>query len=308
MTSISLVIPVFNSEATINELCEQLLMELPKITDVYEIILVNDGSSDNSWEYIKRLPEKYSNIVGIDLIRNFGQHNALLVGIRQAKYEYIVTMDDDLQHPPSEIRKLTQVLDNGFDVVYGTNKNLQHGFFRNFSSKLIKNVLRRISENSVPENISAFRAFRADLRKSFEHYSGTVVSIEVLLTWGTSNFGFVEVDFEKRKYGKSNYTLIKLIGHALNLLTGYSTYPLRLVSFVGFLFTFLGIGILFFVVSNYIIRGGSVPGFSFLASITTIFSGIILFALGVFGEYLAHIFLNTTQRPQSIVREYVKSE
>ena len=308
MTSISLIIPVYNSEETLHHLCEQLYEELPKITGDYEIILVNDGSSDKSWNYIKILQEKYSNIVGIDLIRNYGQHNALLVGIRQAKYEFIVTMDDDLQHPPSEIRKLTRALEDGFDVVYGTNKVLQHGFFRNYSSKLIKNILRKISDNSVPENISAFRAFRVDLRKSFEHYSGTVVSIEVLLTWGTSNFGFVEVDFEKRKYGKSNYTLIKLISHALNLLTGFSTYPLRIVSFVGFLFTFLGMGILFFVVSNYIIRGGGVPGFSFLASIITMFSGIILFALGVFGEYLAHIFLNTTQRPQSIVRETLKSE
>lgn len=308
MASISLVIPVYNSEESIQHLCEQLYTELPKITDDFEIIFVNDGSTDKSWECIKKLLDKYSNIVGIDLIRNFGQHNALLVGIRQAKHEVIVTMDDDLQHPPSEIWKLTQALDHGYDVIYGTNKKLPHGFFRNFSSILIKKVLRRISNNTVPEHISAFRAFKADLKKSFEHYSGTVVSIEVLLTWGTSHFGFVEVEYQKRKYGKSNYNLIKLIGHTLNLLTGFSTYPLRLVSFAGFSFTFLGIGILIYVIGNYIIRGGSVPGFSFLASIVTIFSGIILFSLGVFGEYLAHIFLNTTQRPQSIIRKLVKPE
>jgi len=238
-------------------------------------------------------------------MRNSGQHNALLAGIRAARHELIVTVDDDLQHPPFEIAKVVHKLAEGYDVVYGVPAAEQHGFFRDLASVATKMVLQHAMGADIARRISAFRAFRTQLRDAFTAYAGSFVSIDVLLTWATTRFSAVTVEHHPRTIGQSAYTLRKLITHALNMMTGFSTLPLQLASWIGFSFTLFGLVVLAYVIGRFALNGGSVPGFPFLASIIAIFSGAQLFALGIIGEYLARAHFRLMDKPAYTIRRTV---
>lgn len=302
-TSISVVVPVFNSQETLVRLVDELRSALTGRN--FELILVNDGSQDGSWKVIKQLSSEHRWIRGIDLMRNYGQHNAVLCGIRAAREEVIATIDDDLQNPPAEILKLLRKLEEGADVVYGTPKRQTHGFLRDFASRVTKLTLQGAMGAETARKISAFRVFRTNLRDAFENYSSPFVSIDVLLTWSTQRFTSVTVENRPRTVGVSNYTIRKLLVHALNMATGFSVLPLQIASWLGFGFTIFGFGVLAYVLGRYLIEGGSVPGFAFLASIIAIFSGAQLFALGIIGEYIARMHLRSMNRPAYAVRTVV---
>jgi len=301
-SSISIVVPVYNSEDILPQLIARLHNVLCENFYNFEVVLVDDGSRDQSWDVICALAAQYDWIHGISLMRNYGQHNALLCGIRAAKYEVIVTMDDDLQHPPEEILKLLGYLAQGYDVVYGTPEREQHGFWRNIASQITKLVLQSIMGVETARKVSAFRVFRANIRDAFARYQGPFVSIDVLLSWGTTRFAAVPIRHDPRWMGTSNYTFLKLVTHAFNMLTGFSVLPLQLASVVGFAFTLFGLLVLVYVVGRYLIQGGSVPGFPFLASIIAIFSGAQLLSLGIIGEYLARMHFRIMERPPYVVR------
>ena len=222
------------------KLYQRLTDTISLLTNHYELIFINDASQDNSSNAIHSIAENDSNIICIDLTKNYGQHNALLCGIRQAKYEFIVTLDDDLQNPPEEIPILLEKLDQGYDVVYGYPKNEQHGLFRNIASMFTKMALKTTMGVSIARHVSAFRVFRTELRDSFSDYKGSFISIDVLLSWGTNSFSAIPVNHEKRVKGKSNYTFRKLVRHAVNMVTGFSVLPLQIASMIGFLLSFFG--------------------------------------------------------------------
>jgi len=305
MPRASVVVPVYNSEGTLRELVQRLGRVLPSVAGQYELILVNDGSSDASWRVVEELIAAHSWVRGINLMRNYGQHNALLCGIRAAAFEILITLDDDLQHPPEEIPKLVAKLNEGFDVVYGKPIKDEHDFWRWVASRVTKVALQSVMGDQVADNVSAFRVFRTAVRDGFERYYGPFVSVDVLLTWGTSRFSAVQVEHKPRLIGESNYTVRKLIRHALNMATGFSVVPLQLASMTGFTFTLLGLVLFAYVIGRYLISGGSVPGFPFLASVIVIFSGAQLFALGIIGEYLARIHFRVMDRPAYVVRDQV---
>jgi undecaprenyl-phosphate 4-deoxy-4-formamido-L-arabinose transferase len=309
---ISVVVPVYNSEATLQTLVERLEPVLARAAGegMFDVILVNDASRDRSWEIVEQLRGRFPWVRGIDLMRNYGQHNALLCGIRAARFDKVVTLDDDLQNPPEEIPTLLAKLDEGFDVVYGKPEKMRHGLWRNLASRITKAVLRSTMGAETAGSISAFRTFRTVLRDAFETYRSPFVSIDVLLTWGTTRFAAVPVRHESRAAGASNYTLRKLMVHALNMVTGFSTWPLQVASFIGFAFTVVGIVVLLFVVGRYLIdpSARSVQGFPFLASIIAIFAGAQLFALGVIGEYLARLHFRSMDRPTYAVRRQTPEE
>jgi undecaprenyl-phosphate 4-deoxy-4-formamido-L-arabinose transferase len=236
-------------------------------------------------------------------MRNFGQHNALLCGIRAARFDVIVTLDADLQHPPEEIPKLLARLAEGFDVVYGVPGEVRHSVFRRLASRLMRVVAHYALGIANASQISALRAFRTQLRDAFAEFQGPFASIDVLLTWGTMRFTSVSVRHDARAHGRSSYSLPKLLAHCFDVITGFSTLPLRLASWIGFFFTLFGIGVLIFVVGRYLILGYSVPGFPFLASIIAIFSGAQLFALGIIGEYIARMHFRLMDRPTYVVRQ-----
>jgi glycosyltransferase involved in cell wall biosynthesis len=304
---VSVVVPVYNSEATLPELAAAVDRALLPCCRQFELVLVNDGSSDRSWEVIGKLTESHSWIRGIDLMRNYGQHNALLCGIRAARSNIIVTMDDDLQNPPEEIPKLLARLEEGYDVVYGVPRHERHGMVRDLASMVTKLVLSSAMGVEIARDVSPFRAFRTAMRQAFVNFDGPYVSIDVLLTWGTRRFGKVEVEHHARKAGSSGYTFGKLARQAMNMMTGFSTMPLRLASIVGLTFTVLGMGLLAYVVGRYLMYGSDVKGFSFLASQISIFSGAQLFALGIIGEYVARVHTRTLGRPAALVREVTQA-
>ncbi len=304
--TITAVIPVYNSEENLELLLARLSRVLEEHSEAYEIIFVNDSSQDASWQVICDLTNKNHSAKGVNLMRNYGQHNALLAGIRMAQYELIVTIDDDLQHPPEEIPKMLKKLDEGHDVVYGSAEEKKHGFLRNFSSQITKLAFQSIMKVQVARKISAFRVFRTSLRNAFENYNAPHPSIDVLLSWATVRFSFVDVRHEEREIGKSNYTFRKLLGHAINMMTGFSTMPLRIASLLGFFFTLFGIAVFLFVFLRYMLYGAPVQGFTFLASTIAIFSGVQLFVFGIFGEYLARMYSRIMDRPTYIVQEIKK--
>jgi glycosyltransferase involved in cell wall biosynthesis len=300
--SLSVVVPVYNSEGSLPILLQRLSTLLPAVARQFEVILVNDASSDGSSAVVDQASREHGWVVGIHLMRNFGQHNALLSGIRDAQFETIVTMDDDLQNPPEEIPRLLAKLAEGFDVVYGFPERESHGFFRNLASRITKLTLQTAMGVDVASRVSSFRAFRSQVRAAFAGYSGAFVSIDVLLSWGTSRFAAIPVQNPPRTIGTSNYTVRKLIRHAVNMVTGFSVVPLQFASLLGFFFAFFGFCLLLYVLARYLIDGDPVVGFPFLASALSIFSGVQLFSLGIIGEYLARMHFRLLDRPSYTVR------
>jgi undecaprenyl-phosphate 4-deoxy-4-formamido-L-arabinose transferase len=300
--ALSAVIPVFNSEGSLPELIGRLEPVLRAAADEFEIVLVNDASRDDSWSVLSTLARTRPWIRTIDLMRNVGQHNALLCGIRAARYELIVTLDDDLQNPPEELPKLLAVLAPDVDVVYGAPEREVHGRWRDLASRVTKIALQHAVGAATARMVGPFRLIRTDLRRAFADYAATYVNIDVLLTWGTTRFRAVRIRHDERRIGQSNYTFRQLLTHALNMMTGFSTAPLQWASLIGLSVTVLGALLLMDVLARRWIYGTSVPGFSFLASIIIIFSGAELITVGIIGEYLARIHVRLMQRPPYTVK------
>ena len=301
--AVSVVVPVYNSAATLRELVSRLTTVLGSTTAVYEIILVDDGSHDDSAAIARLIQEEHRSLRLLRLLRNYGQHNAILCGINQARHELVVTLDDDLQHPPEEIPRLLERLALGNDVVYGTAREEQHGFFRGVASRLTKLIMQQVLGVESARKVSGFRAFRLVLRPAFQDFHGPFVNIDVMLTWATTRIDAIPVRHEPRRSGRSQYTFRWLLVHALNMLTGFSVLPLRVSTLLGFLLTLFGAVALAFVIGRNLIYGAVVPGFSFLASIIIIFSGTQLFALGIIGEYLARMHFRLLGRPAYTIRD-----
>jgi len=301
--SLSVVVPVYNSAGTLEPLRTRVASALAGRD--YELVLVNDGSADGSWQAIVAAAAADPRVRGVDLARNYGQHNALLAGIRAARGGTIVTIDDDLQNPPEEIPKLLAKLDEGYDVVYGAAVERQHGLARALGTRLTKRALKAAIGSDAAADASAFRAFRTQLRDAFADFHAPYVSIDALLGWGTSRFASVPVRHDARATGDSGYGFVRLATHAFNVLTGFTTRPLRLATLVGIAFTFLGLAVLVYVLARYFAEGNPVPGFPFLASMIAIFSGAQLLTLGIIGEYLARMYMRVMDRPPYAVSEEV---
>jgi undecaprenyl-phosphate 4-deoxy-4-formamido-L-arabinose transferase len=300
---ISVVIPVYRSAESLPELHRRLATVFDAREQEVEILFVEDCGGDDSWDVIKRLSQADRRVRGMRMSRNYGQHNALLCGIRAARGDVVVTIDDDLQHPPEELPKLLSKLDEGFDVVYGPPQQEQHGLLRDLASNITKLALEEAMGAANARQVSALRVFRTQLREAFAGYRSPTVNIDVLLTWGSTRFAAVPVRHEPRKFGESGYTTGKLVRHALNMMTGFSTRPLQMASLLGFGFALLGFALLAYVLIRWLQLGSTVPGFAFLASMVAIFSGVQLLAIGIIGEYLARIHFRTMDRPPYAVRD-----
>ncbi len=304
LREVSVVVPVFRAAGTLAPLCVRLAAALrPLVGERYEIILVEDGGGDGSWAEIEHLARSHAEVRGFRLSRNYGQHNALLCGIRAARGDVIVTIDDDLQNPPEEIGRLLAELERGHDVVYGYAAEQAHGLWRGLASRVTKRVLQRAMGVASASKVSAFRVFRSDLRLAFADYRSPAVNVDVLLTWATTRFGAVEVRHDQRTAGVSGYGPGKLVAHAINMVTGFSTLPLQVASLLGLIASLFGFAVFAFVLVSYFWSGIPVPGFAFLASIIAIFSGVQLFTLGVFGEYLARMHFRIMDRPAYVLAE-----
>jgi undecaprenyl-phosphate 4-deoxy-4-formamido-L-arabinose transferase len=299
---VSVVVPVFGDGGDLRELADRVARVLNPASPSWELIFVNDGSPlGSAWETVEDLCRRHANVRGIDLQRNFGQHNALLAGIRAARGDVIVTLDDDLQHPIDDLPRLLAALD-GADVVYGRPTNRVSGLSRSIAGTLSRAALASVLGAGHARDIAPFRAFRGSLRDVFANYEGPNVSIDVLLGWVTARIAAVDVVYQPRRHGRSGYGFWRLLGVAVTMVTGFSVWPLRVASIVGLTFALFGGVVLAFVLARYLTFGSPVPGFPFLASIVAIFSGAQLFSLGVIGEYLARMYFRTMNRPPYVVR------
>jgi glycosyltransferase involved in cell wall biosynthesis len=301
--SVSVVVPVFGTGEDLAELAARLAAVMDGQRP-WELILVNDGSGPTAWQRILTLAALGSSVRGINLRRNFGQQNALLAGIRASTGDLVVTMDDDLQHPPEEIPRLLESL-SGAELVYGTPARRVRGWTRDAVAALTKAALRTVLGAAQARHIGAFRAFDGALRPVFESYRNPYVSIDVLLSWVTSRIAAVPVRYERRRRGTSGYRLWPLIRLTVNMVTGFSVWPLRLASVIGLGVAAFGALILAFVLWRYLTADATVPGFAFLASLTAIFAGAQLLVIGIIGEYLARVHFRTMDRPPFVVESTI---
>jgi undecaprenyl-phosphate 4-deoxy-4-formamido-L-arabinose transferase len=300
MLGYSVVIPVYNSEATLLELYNRIQSVFKNITSSFEIIFVDDGSRDKSWQTLKELRIKDKRVKIIQLMRNFGQHNAIMCAFHFVHGEYIITMDDDLQNPPEEIPKLINKIKEGYDLVYGEYIYKKHNLLRNIGSSVIQLVYKRVF--NVCNNLTSFRIIKKELVQSILNFDKNYVFIDGLLAWNTKNIGFIPVLHYERKYGKSGYRLKKLLTLSLNMITNFSIVPLQIASLLGLLFAFAGFFMAMFFFVKKIIFDIPVSGYTSLIIAITIFSGVQLLTLGLIGEYIGRIHININKKPQYEIR------
>ncbi|MBF0328702.1 MAG: glycosyltransferase family 2 protein [Nitrospirae bacterium] len=298
---ISIVVPVYNSEIILPELLAQISNALSG--QLYEVILVNDGSADNSWDVIISLSKKYDKVIGICLARNFGQDNAIMAGLNNTRGEYIVIMDDDLQHSPYDISKLVAKCESGYDVCYAKYYGKkQQAWWKNVGSYINAKQAEFLIGKPSEIYLSPFKVIRRVIINSIINYQGSYPYVDGLIFSATRSIAQVEVEHNKRFASKSNYTLKKSISVFLRHTTGFSIVPLRIASLFGILVAFIGLILSLYYAAMYF-RGNIVEGWTTLVLLQLIMGGAILMALGIIGEYIGRIYLVANKRPQFVVRK-----
>ena len=305
---LSVVIPVYRSKQTIGLLLNRLLGVLECWGRPHEIILVDDGSPDDTWEALAAAHRTYPDrVIAVQLMRNFGQHNALMCGLRLARGRYVVTMDDDLQHPPEEVPELVHVIETRGDaLVYGVPRCKQHSVFRNITSALCTAFFRLVFHTRA--QISAFRAIRRELVQTVVGYPLNYTFLDGLLAWNTQRIGQVSVEHHKRRTGRSGYSLGRLLVLAVNLFTNFSLLPLHLVSLIGMVAAMGGFALGTYYLVRYLLASITVPGYASTIIAILVLGGAQLLSIGTLGQYLGRMHLNINRKPQYSIRRVACSE
>lgn len=300
----SIVVPVYNSEGSLSVLYERLEVVFQQLGKSWQLILVDDASRDGSWKVMRTLAEKDPRVTAINLSNNFGQHNALMCGFSYASGTYVITMDDDLQHPPEEIPKLVRAItEKDASVIYGQYATKKHGKFRDICSGLVNAILSKITGSGY--KVTSFRIMKHEVAKKLTGFTQYNVMIDVLIKdiVHQTDVGHVVVEHQARTIGKSNYSYGKLFAYALNMIFNYTLWPLRLGTILGFVLAVLSIFLGLYFLIDYFIHQVPVAGFTSLMVVTTFLCGTILFVLGIMGEYMGRMFLNINHKPQYSVKE-----
>ena len=304
---LSVVIPVYGSESSLSVLADRLVSTLERIGRPYEIIFVEDASPDGSWNVLVDLQAKYpSSITVIQLMRNFGQHNAIMCGLRRARGRLIVTMDDDLQNPPEEIPRLIDAIEaQQLDVVYGQYEGKQHHAWRNLGS-LVVNIFYRVVFRSS-HTVTSFRIMPRKVVESILDYQLNFTFLDGLLAWNTTRIGTTPVRHEPRREGRSGYSIAKLLTLSFNLFTNFSLLPLQLVSLFGLSVAFIGFCVGGYYLVQRLLGQIAVPGYASIIIAVLILGGVQLMSLGIIGEYLGRLHLNVNRKPQYRERQVLGS-
>jgi len=304
---ITIIIPVYNSEDIVFETIAQTLHEVAKNNLNIELILINDGSKDDSWSVIKKLAKDYKEVKSINLIKNYGQHTAVLCGFENAKGDYIITMDDDLQNPPSEIIHLVNkiTVDAECDLVFGKFREKKHARYRKFGSMFVGYLNEKIFNKPKDITLTNFRIIkRSVIDRVLEHKTAYPYIPGLLLMYST-NIANVMVEHHNRLDGRSNYTFKKIFSLMSNLLINYSSYPLKILSFIGIIASGLSFFIgLFFLISEFI-SGTKVEGWTTIIVLVSFLGGFIIILLGVIGEYLSRILDQMSSNKSYYTKEIV---
>lgn len=302
----SVVIPVFNSEKTIKEVIQRTIQFFESKELRYEIIAVNDGSEDNSWDTISRLCDENSNLICINLARNFGQHNANLCGFQRASGDYVITMDDDLQNPPEEIEKLISKSREGHDLVIGKFMQKKHSLNRRIGSKIVGKLNAIVFLKPKHLTMTNFRLIRRDIISRICEYKGADPYIPGLVVLYASNPANIEVQHLERAFGKSNYGIRKISKLVFSILFNYSVIPLRLAIIMGLVISILGVSYGSFVVINSYFSDTSVPGWASIVTLMSFSSAFTLLLLGALGEYLIYLIKSINTPSNFLIMEEKK--
>ncbi|MBP8033108.1 MAG: glycosyltransferase family 2 protein [Bacteroidia bacterium] len=303
---ISIVVPVYNSFRTLHELFNRIDIVFKDLNKTYQLILIDDGSSDNSWSIIEQIKKSNSDkVLAVKFGKNYGQHNAILCGFNYCLGDFIITMDDDLQHPPEEIKKLiSKCEETRADVIYGMPINKQHSMIRNIGSGFVKKTSEFTSEKNVGG--SSFRFLKKELVNEIRtNHNHNFLYLDATINTLTFNIEHVNVDHHSRKSGISGYTLFKLISLYFNVLVNYSATPLKLMTYGGLFFALLSF--LFGLKFIYKKLMHDVPlGYTSLIVSILFSTGLILFCLGIIGQYLYKLYQLQNQKPSFFIKQILK--
>lgn len=306
--SISVIIPVYNSEETIQPLVELLIHDLHSYNT--EIVLINDGSVDNSEKICSELSIKFpENVVFCSLAKNVGEHNAVMAGLNECSGDFAIIMDDDFQNPISEVHKLIQEISSkDIDVLYTYYEKKQHSFFRNIGSKFNDVIANKMLNKPKDLYLSSFKALNRFLIDEIIKYKQPFPYIDGLILRTTSRIGKIEVDHHRRNTGKSGYTFSKLVSLWSNMFINFTILPLRISIVLGIISAFLGFVFAIISVIEKINNPNIPVGYSATIIAITFFCGIILLSIGVMGEYLGRLFISQTNKPQYVIRKKINKK
>lgn len=302
---ISIIIPVYNSETSLPLLIERINKIFVLLDYDYEVICINDNSKDNSWSVLKHLAKKNIKIKPINLLKNYGQHNAVLCGFRYMKGDFAVTIDDDLQNPPEEIPKLIEKINEGYDCVFGKFREKKHSFFRKVGTKIIGYLNYKIFDKPQNITLSNVRIIKKEVIERVLSYKTPKPYIPGLVLMFSDKIGNVLIEHNEREIGKSNYNIMTILKLVSTILFIYSSFPIRLVSAFGFGISFFSFVLgLFYIIKNITV-GVTVPGWTTVAVLSSFLGGYIILMLGMIGEYLARIIRQANFNKSYIVKEKI---
>ena len=301
----SVVIPVYNSETIIGETIDETTNFFAQNNLRYELILVNDGSRDASWTIISKKARELPHVTAINLLKNYGQHNANMCGFKHANGDFVITMDDDLQNPPEEIDKLIRKINEGYDLVIGQFNQKQHRGYRKIGSKLIGLVNRKIFQTPKDIVLTNFRILRRPVVDKVCDYKTSYPYIPGLVIWFSQDIANTLVDHHPRRAGKSNYSLLTILRLVSTILFNYSSYPLRIVAFSGMVLSFfsmlLGVG---YIINN-LIAGTNVQGWTTIVVLLSFFNGMTLLVISMIGEYIVRLLNQSSSSESFHIKEMV---
>ena len=304
---VSFIIPCYNSEKTLLSVVDEISNTMRGKNDNYEIILINDSSPDHTFDVIRSICEKYENITGIDMAKNFGQHSALMAGFNFAQGDVIVCLDDDGQTPANEVYKLLDKINEGYDLVYAKYNEKKHSGFRNFGSRINKIMMECMLGKPKELFISSYFAakkFVIDEMKKYQNAYPYVMGLAIRTTNKVCN---VDVNHRERKIGQSGYSLGKLWNLWINGFTSFSVKPLRIATYGGLFAAILGFAYIIYVVINKFTNPLAPLGWSSTIAVNLLLGGMILLVLGMIGEYIGRIYICLNSSPQYVIRSIVKS-
>lgn len=302
MPTVSVVVPVYRSPKTLLELHRRLVDALSGCTEDFEIILVEDCGGDDSWSVIQQLAQRDPRVRGIKLSRNFGQQAATICGVSKARGQWIITLDDDLEHQPEFIPALLRKAEEGYALVYGVFPQRSHKFWRNATSEIARKLFN-LAIPSLNYEYTSFRVIQDTIAKKLADFDSPFPFVDGYLCWLTNSYAAVSVSHAPRAYGTSHYTVRKLLTHTINVFVTFSDLPLRLASWIGFVAFLLGFGWLAVIVINRLVGGITVSGFASVMAGIILFGGLQLLVLGVFGEYLGRVNFKSSRMPLFLVAE-----
>jgi polyisoprenyl-phosphate glycosyltransferase len=301
--TLSIVIPVYRSAPILPKLVETIATEMKAegLSDRFELIMVNDCSPDNSWHVIRTLAETHSFIKGVTLRRNVGQHNAIMAGLHQVSGEFVVLMDDDLQHPPSAIADILKALTEGYDVCYTNYLNRQHASWKKLGSWFNDRVATLLLGKPKGLYLSSFKGIRREIADEVIRYDGPYTYIDGLILDVTRSITTVDIEHQARFEGESNYTFGKLVSLWLKMATSFSVFPLRLATYAGFGLAALSVVMIVVVIVQKIMFPDLPRGWASTIATILFIGGIQTLCIGMVGEYLGRTYLKLNRKRQFVV-------